>query len=352
MMTSLVTHFQSHVTIRRERFLPQNGKVLVRKGQKVSADEILAVCENPPQYLWLDYARGLGLPIKKADELLQVKVGQNVDEKEILAGPLGWAKRVVRSPQKGQVVLAGEGQLLLKVESSGLELRAGFEATVVDVIAGRGVILETSGALLQGIWGNGKAASAVLLNPYHAAEQELTVEHLTIDVQEAILVGGWISNPQTLKSAADFAVRGLILGGIEAKLLDLAKEMPYPILVLDGFGPIAMNSLAYQILSENERKFISINACEWERIKGTRPEAIIVSPAEENTETTREIVELSAGQTVRICRFPYTARIGRLERINPGRTILGNGLSVNAGVVILDDGEKVITPLEDLEVIL
>lgn len=351
-MNVQVTHFQTLVTIRRERFLPQNGNVLVRKGQRVSADEILAVCENPPRYVWLDYARGLGLPAKKADELLQVKAGQNVDEKDILAGPFGWAKRVVRSPQKGQVVLAGEGQLLLKVETPGMELKAGFEATVVDLIAGRGVILETCAALLQGIWGNGKAANGVLMNPYHAAEQELTVEHLTMDIQEAILVGGWVSNPQTLKSAVELAVRGLILGGIEAQLLDLAKEMPYPILVLDGFGPIPMNSLAYRILSENERKFISVNAWEWERIKGIRPEAIIVIPEEENAEASREIVELSVGQTVRVCRSPYTARIGRLERINPGKTILGNGLSVNAGEVILDDGEKVITPLENLEVIL
>jgi len=89
-----------------------------------------------------------------------------------------------------------------------------------------------------------------------------------------------------------------------------------------------------------------------ERIKGIRPEAIIVIPEEENAEASREIVELSVGQTVRVCRSPYIARIGRLERINPGKTILGNGLSVNASEVILDDGEKVITPLENLEVIL
>lgn len=351
-MNVLVSHFQACVTIRRERFLPHNGKVLVRKGQRVSADEILAVCENPPHYLWLDYARGLGLPTKKADELLQVKAGQNVDEKEILAGPVGWAKRVVRSPQKGQVVLVGGGQLLLKIETSQLELEAGFEATVVDLIAGRGVILETCGALLQGIWGNGKAANGVLMNPYRAAEQELTVEHLTMDLQEAVLVGGWVSNPQTLKSAADLPVRGLIVGGIEAQLLELAKEMPYPILVLDGFGPIAMNSLAYRILSENERKLISVNAWEWERIKGVRPEAIIVNPEGESTQVSREIVELSAGQTVRLCRSPYTAKIGRLEKINPGRTILGNGLAVYTGEVILDDGEKVIAPLDNIEVIL
>ncbi len=352
MRNGLTTHIQPLVTIRRERFLPQNGKVLVRKGQRVTADETLAVCEANPKYLLFDYARGLGLPIKKADELLQVKAGQEVEENEILAGLTGLAKRVVRSPAKGQVILAGDGQLLLKVAPSLFELKAGFEATIVDLIAERGVILETSGALLQGIWGNGKIATGVLLNPYHAAEQELKVEHFTMDMQNAVLIGGWISNPMTLKTAANLPVRGLIVGGLEAHLLNLAKEMPFPILVLDAFGSVAMNNLAYRILSSNERRQISVNAWEWDRVRGTRPEAIIVVSEVEKPELPQDIVEISLGKTVRLCRSPYTARIGRLERIYPGKTILGNGLSVNAGEVILEDGEKVTTPLENLEVIL
>ncbi len=351
-MNAQIVHMKSFVTIRRECFLPQEGKVLVRKGQHVLPDEVLAVCESLPEYLLFDYARGLGLPAQKADRLLQVKVGQEIEEKDILAGPVGWAKRVVRSSKKGKVVLAGDGQLLLGVVKPPFELKAGFEAIVADLIAGRGVILETNGDLIQGIWGNGKCSSGVLMNPYQAAEEELSAEHFTLDMRDAVLMGGWVSKPSTLKSAAEFPLRGVILGGLAANLIGLAREMPYPILVLDGFGAIGMNSLAYQILSKNERKQISINAGEWDRLNGTRPEAIVGLSEIESEEMVSDLVELSAGQTVRICNSPYFGKIGHLERIIPGRTILSNGISIHAGEILLEDGEKVISPLDNIEVIL
>ncbi|MGB9641513.1 MAG: hypothetical protein ACPL4H_11435, partial [Anaerolineales bacterium] len=146
MMDTLTTHISPLVTIRRERLLPHRGKVTVRKGQRVAAEDVVAVCEGDVRYVMLDYANGLGVPSQKADAYLAVKAGQEIEEKDILAGPLGWAKRVVRSPHKGQVVLAERGQLLLKVFNTPCELRAGFEAIVAEIIAERGVILETNGA--------------------------------------------------------------------------------------------------------------------------------------------------------------------------------------------------------------
>jgi hypothetical protein len=85
--------------------LPSAGRVLVRKGQVVNAVDVIATANLDPRHILLDVARGLGLPASKADEHIQRKPGEPVSAGDVLAGPVGWAKRVVRAPHAGVVVL-------------------------------------------------------------------------------------------------------------------------------------------------------------------------------------------------------------------------------------------------------
>ncbi|MFZ5809346.1 MAG: hypothetical protein ACOY16_08700 [Chloroflexota bacterium] len=350
-MHTLVAHVSPLIVIRRERLLPQRGRVLVRKGQKVKAQDVVAECDLTPEYLWLDVARGLGVTPQRADSLLQVKMGMDVEEKDLLAGPVGWAKRVVRAPKNGRVVLAGDGQVLLQTKAKPFELRAGMEANVVELVGERGAILETRGALVQGVWGNSRIETGILVNGVSGGEQEFKKEHLTLETNNAIVLAGWVSEAATLKAAAEIPVRGLILGGLDAALIPLAREMPYPIMVVDGIGRLPMNLQAYQLLSSSERREVSLNASDWNLFLGTRPEVVVPLPVMDEIASSRDIDEFSAGQRVRICRNPYQGKTGILERIIPGKTVLGNGLSVQAGQVRLDDQELVISPLANLEIV-
>ncbi len=350
-MQFAVTHYQPLTTIRRERLLPLGGKILARKGQKVKSTDILAECDLTPQFIVVEYARGLGLSPQDADEYVQVKVGMDVEQNDVIAGPVGLMKRLVRSPHPGRVVLIGDGQLLLRRKSDPFYLQAGFEGTVVELIADRGVILQTVGVLAQGVWGNGRTASGILVTVLEQPEEELTDKHFDQRTQNAIVLGSYVTKAAALEKAAAVPVRGLVLGGLEGSLVGMAEQMPYPILVLDGFGSYPMNPFAYPILATNERREAYINAEKWDTYQGKRPEIIIPLPLEDYPTETRETAELSPGATVRICRSPFCGRVGKIERLLTGKVILPNGLSTQAAEVRLADNELVLSPFVNLEIL-
>ncbi|RCK72005.1 MAG: hypothetical protein ANABAC_2259 [Anaerolineae bacterium] len=346
-----VTHFQPLTTIRRERLLPFAGKVLARKGQKVQATDVVAECELTSQFVLVEYARGLGLSPQQADACVQVKVGMDIEKGDVIAGPVGMMKRLVRAPYAGRVMLMGDGQLLLRLKSQPFSLRAGFEGTVVELIADRGVILQTVGVLAQGIWGNGLVANGIVAAVLGKADEELTENHLDQRAQNAIVIGSYVTTDRTLEKAATLQIRGLVLGGLEATLIPLAEKMPYPILVLDGFGPYPMNPYAFPVLVTNERREAYLSAEKWDALRGTRPEIIIPLPVEDYPAESHPIAELTVGVSVRITRKPYCGRIGKVEKLLSGKAILPNGLSVQAAQVRLADDEVVLSPIANLEIV-
>ena len=70
-MIAAVTRVSILTTIRRRRVLPVIGRVLVRRGQKVAATDVIASADLAPQHLMLDIARGLGLPPDQAGSYIQ-----------------------------------------------------------------------------------------------------------------------------------------------------------------------------------------------------------------------------------------------------------------------------------------
>ena len=190
-MFAPVTHILPFTTIRRDRVLPVDGRVLVRKGQKVNASDIVAEANLHPEHLLLDIARGLGVSAEEADRNLQCQAGMEVGEKDILAGPVGMGRRVVRSPRAGKVVLAGEGQVLLEVESQPYELRAGFSGVVEELIGERGVVIVATGALVQSVWGNGRIDFGLLNVKVHAPEDLISPDMLDVSLRGSVVLAGY-----------------------------------------------------------------------------------------------------------------------------------------------------------------
>ncbi|MCK5793613.1 MAG: hypothetical protein KAH12_02840, partial [Anaerolineales bacterium] len=161
-MISKVKHIHALTSIKRERVLPVAGHVLVRRMQKVSPSDVIVVAPLVSQFVLLDIAQGLNVNPARADELLQRQAGEDLVQGDVIAGPVGLFKRVVRAPQEGMVRIAGEGKVLYEISSPDFELQAGMEGTITNIIPERGAIIETKGALIQGVWGNGKTTYGVV----------------------------------------------------------------------------------------------------------------------------------------------------------------------------------------------
>lgn len=349
-MLAPIRHILPLTMIRRERMLPTPGRVVARKGQKVSATDVIAEARLNPDHLLLDIALGLGLPEDQADKQLQCKTGQQVAEGDLLAGPVGLTKRVMRAPRNGRVVLAGGGQVLMELDSSPQELRAGMPGVVTDLLGERGVVIETTGALIQGVWGNGRIDYGLLSVLIRSPEEVLTADRMDVSMRGSVILGGHCADIEILKSAANLPVRGLILASMEAKLIPFAARMHYPIIVIEGFGPIAMNSVAYKLLTTNDRREVALNAEAWDRYTGARPEILIELPAPGELPLPQDAERYAPGQTVRVVRAPSNGIIGKIVKLSSGLITLANGVKAQAAEIQLESNEKVVIPLVNLEI--
>ncbi len=349
-MIASVIHILPLTTIRRERVLPVPGKVVVRKGQKVSATDTVAEANLSPAHLLVDVSRGLGLPPAQADKYIQVKAGAQIAEGDVLAGPVGLTRRVVRSQRSGRVVLAGSGQVLIEIQSRPFELKAAIPGIVLDLVPDRGAIIEATGALIQGVWGNGGIDYGLMNVLVKDPEDTITANRLDVSMRGSMVLAGHVASADVLKTAAEMPLRGLIVSSLEPSLVSLAAKIPVPVMIIDGFGHRPMDSAAFKLLTTNERREIALNAEPWNPYQGTRPEIVIPLPAAGQPSLPRETEVFAAGQQVRVVRAPYAGMIGELQDL-VGSSVFPSGVRGLAGEVRLDDGEVAVLPLANLEVL-
>ena len=350
-MQSSVIHVLPLTFIRRERLLPVSGKVLARVGQKVLATDVIAEGRTSDCHQLLDISRGLGVGLDEADKLVVRKVGDLVEKGGIIAGPVGVLHRTVSAPENGMIVAIGDGQVLMELEGTLLELRAGIPGTVVQIIPDRGAVIETTGALIQGVWGNGQMDKSIMNVLSHAPAEELTSSQLDVSRRGSIVLGGILTQEETLRTAIGLPLRGLIMGSMPSHLLPVALKAPFPILLLSGFGKLPIDPVSFAILTTNEQREVTVNACAWDRFQGQRPEVVIPLPSSGTIPPPPQADIFASGQTVRIQRAPHAGKAGTIASLKPSAQLFSSGIRASAAVINLDNGEQVVVPLANLEVI-
>jgi hypothetical protein len=324
---------------------------MVRKGQRVSATDAVAEARLNPEHLLLDVARGLKLTEEKADEAIQCKPGEKVAEGDVLAGPVGVTKRVMRATKNGRVILTGGGQILLEVENQPFELKAAIPGTIIELLEDRGAIVEATGALVQGVWGNGRIDYGLLHVLAHSPGEILAPDQLDVSLRGSMVLAGHCNNGELLNAASEMPLRGMIFASLDTAIISTAARMRIPVVVIEGFGNIPMNSAAFKLLTTNDQREVAINAEQWNPFLGTRPEVFIALPSAAELPLPPETVEFSIGQQVHIVRAPYAGKIGTIVEVRSGTTVLPNGLATQTALVQVEGSESALIPLANLEVI-
>ena len=350
-MQAPVNHIIGLTSIVRERQLPISGTVIARVGQKVSSGDVVAETNLAREHVLLDVARALRVSPTVADSLVKFKLHDRIAASAEIAFGKGLFPRSVRAPREGRVVAVGGGQVLMEVGETKMELRAGIPGTIIELLPNRGVVIQTAGALIQGVWGNGRVDSGLLMNLAEKPDSILTASRLDVSMRGTVILAGIVKDADALQAAADLPVRGLILSSLYPSLLQLAREMRYPIMVTDGFGPLPMNSAAYKLLSTNAKRDVTVNAEVYDRYTGARPEVIIPLPIASDPPPLREVETFAPGLQVRMRRPPALGMIGSIVLLKPGLTTLPSGLRAFAAEVKLENGETVVAPLVNLEVV-
>lgn len=350
-MLAPVLHILPLTTIVRERLLPVAGKVNAHMGQRVNPTDVIAEANFAREHVLLDVARTFGLPPGAADKTLKVREGDRLAAGALVAERRGLLPRSIRAPRPGRVMVAGGGQILMEVGDARVEVRAGLPGVVSQVIAERGVVIRTTGALIQGVWGNGRIDNGLMASLIDKPDDVLTADRLDVSLRGSVILGGHVQDADTLRVASELPVRGLILSSLVSTLLVTAYQMRYPILVLDGFGTMPMNSAAFKLLTTNSKREVTVNAEHFDRYSGSRPEAIISLPVSNDPEEPGAYETFAANQTVRMRRPPHAGMIGVISDLPRGLSLLPSGLRAPAAEVKLENGESVLVPLVNLEVV-
>lgn len=358
-MSLPLNSFTPLARIRRSRVFPAPARVLVRKGQQVEPDDAIAEATLAPRHLSLDLAAGLSQPASEIERYLQFGVGAVISQGDVLAGPVGYSKRVVRAPLPGKIVRIQQGELVLQVTTQPGVLRAGLPGEIVELVEERGAVVELLAALVQGVWGNNRSAYARFVFLAENPEDQLTLNPGDKRLAGAILVGGACLQAEVLRTAQAAGAAGLLVSSLGSDLYEPAEAAPFPIVIFEGFGSFPVPAPIFELLASigsqpEEGHFMALDARPWDRTGNTRPEAIL--PRSRNVESgvipihQPDLGLIHPDQMVRLLGHPYLGRRGRLVDL-PGPSRFASGIQGFGATVRLNDGTEILLPLTNLEFI-
>lgn len=353
-----------------ERRLPLKGKVEVKKGDRVSWDQVVARTDLPGRVEMVNLASKFGVAAVELPELLLKKEGDAITKGEVLGyskGFFGFFKAPYVSPITGTLesVSKTTGQVILRTEPQPIAIAAYVDGVVEEVEKDQGVTLKTFGTLIQGIFGLGGETSGELEIVCDSPDQTVWAESLKPEHHGKVLVVGRLAQAALVRRAADLGVSAVIAGGIDdsdvRELLgyDLGvaitgnEKLGVTVVVTEGFGPLAIARKTFDLLSERAGKRASVSGATQIRAGVIRPE-IIVTDLDGDWEKRSEEppdLELAVGVPVRLIREPHFGDLGTVTGLPVQPVVIPSGAKVRVAEIELGDGKKLTLPRANLELI-
>ena len=356
---------------RARLLLPVRGEVLVAKGDRVRARDVVARALLDGDIVPVPVSSLLGVPAGDVPGLMLVAPGDAVREGQPIArskGIFGFGKKELASPAAGTVesVSATTGQLILRGAPLAVEVKAYVDGIVTEVAEGEGATVETDAVFIQGIFGIGGETIGPVVLAAKRHDEPLEAARIRPEMKGAIVVGGARITAGAVKAAQEAGVAALVAGGIDdADLRDIlgydlgvaitgSERIGLTIVVTEGFGDIAMAERTFALLSGCAGREASVNGATKIRAGVMRPEIVVVrrpdDPAPADGARPEEGL-LEIGTQVRLIRDPYFGALGTVSALPSEPAVLGSGSKARVLEVALGDGRRVTVPRANIELI-
>ena len=355
----------------KRRILPLRGEVMVRAGQEVAPDDIVARTSLPGDATLVNVAGFLSISPEEVPSSMLKKAGERVAKGEPIARAkslFGLFKSVAKASMDGAVedVNKVTGQVLLRGAPIPVEVRAYVKGRVTEVIPEEGCVVETFGTFVQGIFGIGGETHGRLFMVCRSPDERL--EEIMIKPEHAgcVIVGGNLVTAAALKKAVSIGVKGVVAGGFHARdLKDLLgydlgvaitghEKIGISLVVTEGFGEIDMARRTFEVLAAHAGENASVNGATQIRAGVIRPEIIIPMPRSgaEATGAARRIHGLEIGSQIRVIRVPYFGRIGKVTTLPSDPSVLESESKARVLDVLLEGDDRPVTvPRANVELI-
>lgn len=345
------TRVSSYTSIRRARLLPNLGQVFVRVGQDVNPVQVIAQSLPRGGYHTVRADEILNVQSDEIHEYLLVEPGASLRKgMPILRKPgkLGRSK-VFESPINGVLVDIQNGTLIMQSSQETNDLRAMIQGRISSVVAARGAVIETRGALVQAVWDSGKEGYGKLRTVVRSAKEPLNADKVSGEVRGSVLISGWISSPDDLYRLENSGVRGVISGSMPSKICMAASTFSFPIFLTDGVGEQAMSEPIFQILQRADGKSVSM-LTEQGGAKGQSSEIIITS-ASTQAESPFRVRPVENGDLVRVFRCDGSNLMGRVLSATSRPKYTSIGLFTPGAEIEFGSGNKEFIPYTNIDLI-
>jgi hypothetical protein len=320
-------------SVLRERRLPLKGEVLVQRGDPVEAETVVARTELPGNVQTLNVASKLSVDPAKVPETLVKPLGSSVRKGEVVASArtlFGLVHHNALSPVDGTIESVSHitGQLILREPPIPVEIAAYVQGVVAEVIPGEGVIVESRGAFLQGIFGVGGETQGEIVVAASGPEVDLAPALLRPEHRGKVVVGGAYVSYEALMRARELGVAAVVVGGFDDQDLrqllgrDLgvaitgSEDLGFTLVLTEGFGRITMAERTWKLLVGHAGASASVSGATQIRAGVMRPEILIPKwHAGDRMAVADAGTGLEVGSLLRVIRQPYFGRIGRVVEL-------------------------------------
>lgn len=367
--------------LRARRVLPIAGEVLVREGDNVDAQQVVAQTHLPGDITPVNVANLLSLPPSDVGECMLKKEGERIEVGEPLArtkGIFGVFKNTLTAKTAGTIenISSVTGQVIIRGESIPVQVLAHLTGVVEQVIPNSGVVIKARVTHVQGIFGVGGEAYGPIKVACQAHDEELTADLITPDMRGTVVLGGARVTVEAIRRAIQVGAAAIVCGGMDDQDLkavlgyDLgvaitgSEKLGTTIIITEGFGEISMAQRTFMLLASHEGDMASVNGATQIRAGVMRPEVVIPLEHVKREAASGRAAGLSAlagkryeagqlvlGRPVRIIRDPHFGVIGTVAGLPPEPRVLGSGSKARVLEVRFESGETVVIPRANVELI-
>ncbi len=361
----------ARTVIEKTRRLPIKGKVLVEVGQEVQPGDAVARAELPGDIETQRLAETLGLEPGEIAAKLRVKEGDTVEEDQLIAETrffFGLFKSEARATTAGKVDFfsAVTGHLGIRKAPTPVEVSAYVSGRIKEIIPEEGVVVETTGAMVQGIFGIGPERVGRIMVAAKSPADQLKPGDIPPDCKGAVLIGGSGASIDTLREAGERGAIGLVIGGLADSVLTEYlgrrigvavtgnEKVPLTIILTEGFGHMPMAKRTFELFTRLSARECSLSGATQIRAGVQRPEVIAPIKFGEGEDIGHAATgggQLDAGTPIRVIRVPYFGQLGEVVELPAELQEMESGTKVRVLKARLANGEVVTVPRANVEII-
>lgn len=353
----------------KRRILPLKGDVLVKVGDWVEPNVVVARTNLPGQVEPINVANLLGVPPEDVPLCMLKEEGDKVEMGEVVGlskSFFGLFKSEAKAKIEGTIESISHvtGQVLLRGHPVPVEVKAYVQGEIVEIFEKEGVSIKTLATFIQGIFGIGGETHGRIIMVAKKPSEILDENDIQADHNGCVVVGGSRVTAAALKKAISVGVAAVVVGGFDDKDLrdflgkDLgvaitgSENLGVTLVVTEGFGQIDMAQRTFDLLGKSEGRNASVNGATQIRAGVIRPEVVIpLEPSEQamDYDGVKERLGLDIGSPIRVIRDPYFGKLGKVTALPPELHMLESESKARVLEVEFAGGERATIPRANVE---